>query len=108
VRYFPPRGGVEAGPDGGWWWFPVHLLLDQLGGCSVGGCEAAAVYIVAAAGSPGHQICLPTCAEQACDTARIIDGHEHCPQCQIQWVGPPEDLTADHLAQALTGKPRDD
>lgn len=87
-RYFPPLGhAATAAADGGEptsTWFPLHLLLDQIGRCS--GCRKPATYILAGLGeSPA--VCLPVCDDDVCELAAMTpEGHDGCPKCHKGWA----------------------
>lgn len=102
-RYFPPIGHMaQPAPDGAepsGTWFPLHLLLEQLGRCSRRAGPAA--YILASLEAPA--CCLPVCDEHVCDLAALtLEGHAGCPKCHMRWVASPQ-ITPEFLAPVLAG-----
>lgn len=90
-HYFPPpghssHGAAARGEEPTSTWFPLHLLLDQLGRCCMSGCRKPATYVFAGLGeSPAT--CVPVCDDDVCGFAAMTpEGHDGCPKCHMAWA----------------------
>jgi hypothetical protein len=105
-RYMPPREAVAWKSDGDdsaqAWWFPWHLLLEQLGRCCAGRCDEPTAYVLAG----GDHTYLPVCDEHVCTLAHTAEGGNArgkapCPKCHCAWTVSGE-ATANPAAEPST------